>query len=305
MYAKFYAHGKLLITGEYFVLAGAKAFALPLKLGQSLQVAEVEGDSRIIKWQTTVQGSNWFSAEFKLDDFSIINTNRIKSAEYIQLLLIYINQKSLVFRNLKRQLILAANVDFPMDWGLGSSSTLISNLANWAGIDPYSMLFAVSKGSGYDIACATAKGPILYSNLVKPTVEKACFNPSFGENLYFVYLGRKQDTAISISLLGSQILERKDEAKRITELAKLVVNSKNLDEFNGYLNEHEEIVSRAIGLPTVKSELFNDFTGTVKSLGAWGGDFVLATHRGTVDDVVNYFKQKGYSVILKYNDIVL
>jgi len=84
-----------------------------------------------------------------------------------------------------------------------------------------------------------------------------------------------------------------------------VVNSKNLDEFNGYLNEHEEIVSRAIGLPTVKSELFNDFTGTVKSLGAWGGDFVLATHRGTVDDVVNYFKQKGYSVILKYNDIVL
>lgn len=305
MYAKFYAHGKLLITGEYFVLAGAKAFALPLKLGQSLQVAEVEGDSRIIKWQTTVQGSNWFSAEFKLDDFSITNTNRIKSAEYIQQLLIHIHQNSLAFRNLNRQLSFEANVDFPMDWGLGSSSTLISNLANWAGIDPYSMLFAVSKGSGYDIACATAKGPILYSNLVKPTVEKACFNPSFGKKLYFVYLERKQDTAMSINLVGSQIFERKDEAKRITELAKLVVNSKNLDEFNGYLNEHEEIVSRAIGLPTVKSELFNDFTGTVKSLGAWGGDFVLATHRGTVDDVVNYFKQKGYSVILKYNDIVL
>lgn len=305
MYAKFYAHGKFLITGEYFVLAGAKALALPLKLGQSLQVTEVEGDNRIIKWETSVKGSSWFSAEFKLDDFSIINTNRIKSAEYIQQLLIYIHQNSLVFRNLNRQLSFEANVDFPMDWGLGSSSTLISNLANWAGIDPYRMLFALSKGSGYDIACATAKGPILYRNSVKPTVEKVCFKPSFSKSLYFVYLGRKQDTTLSINLLGSKIFERKDEAERISELTKLVVNSKNLDEFAGYLNEHEEIVSRAIGLPTVKAELFNDFTGTVKSLGAWGGDFVLAAYPGTADEIVNYFNQRGYSVILKYNDIVL
>lgn len=305
MYAKFYAHGKFLITGEYFVLAGAKALALPLKLGQSLQVTEVEGENRIIEWKTLEKGSSWFFAEFKLDDFSITSTNRIKSAEFIQGLLTYINQNSLAFRNLNRQLIFEANVDFPMDWGLGSSSTLISNLANWAGIDPYKMLFALSKGSGYDIACATAKGPILYRNSVKPTVEKACFKPSFSKNLYFVYLGRKQDTATSINLLGPKIFERKDEAERVTELTKLVVNSKKLDEFAGYLNEHEEIVSRAIGLPTVKAELFNDFTGTIKSLGAWGGDFVLATHPGTTDEVVNYFKHRGYRVILKYNDIVL
>ena len=305
MYAKFYAHGKFLITGEYFVLAGAKAFALPLKLGQSLQVAEVEGDNRIIKWETSVKGSSWFSAEFKLDDFSITNTNRTKSAEYIQQLLIHIHQNSLAFRNLNRQLSFEANVEFPMDWGLGSSSTLITNLANWAGINPYSMLFAVSKGSGYDIACASAKGPILYSNSVNPTVEKVCFKPNFSENLYFIYLGRKQDTATSINLLGFQVFERKYEVERVSELTKLVVNSKSLDEFAGYLNEHEEIVSKAIGLPTVKSELFNDFTGTIKSLGAWGGDFVLASHSGPANEVVSYFKQKGYSVILKYNDIVL
>lgn len=305
MFDKFYAHGKLLITGEYFVLAGAKALALPLKLGQSLQVSTLEGSVSTIKWRTTVKKESWFFAEFSLDDFSIIETDGIKSAEYILNLIIYINQNSLVFRNLNRSLIFEANVDFPMDWGLGSSSTLISNLANWAGIDPYKMLFTLSKGSGYDIACATAKGPIFYSNLFRPTLDKAYFNPSFSKDLYFVYLGRKQDTATSIDILGSKVFNLKSELKRISEFTDLVVNSKTLDEFNGYLNEHEEIVSKAIGLPTVKSELFSDFTGTVKSLGAWGGDFVLATHSGAVDEVVNYFKVRGYSVMFKYNDIVL
>ena len=305
MYPKFYSNGKLLITGEYFVLDGAKALALPLKLGQSLQISEAEGSNSTIKWKTTVKGERWFLAEFRIDDFSIVDTNNIKSANYIKILLNYINQNSLFFRNLSRQLILEANVDFPMDWGLGSSSTLISNLANMAGIDPYKMLFALSKGSGYDIACATAKGPILYSNMDKPTLDYAYFKPTFSKNLYFVYLGRKQDTAKSIDMLSSKVFDRRAEAERISELTNLVVNSKSLDEFNGYLNEHEEVVSRAIGLATVKSELFSDFKGTVKSLGAWGGDFVLATHPGAADEVVNYFRLRGFNVILNYNDIVL
>lgn len=305
MYPKYYANGKLLITGEYFVLDGAKALALPLKLGQSMQVSEAEGSKSTIKWKTTVKGESWFLAEFSIDDFSIVDTNNIKSAEYIKNILTYINQNSLIFRSLSKQLSFEANVDFSMDWGLGSSSTLISNLANWAGINPYKMLFALSKGSGYDIACATARGPIVYSNTDKPTLDYPCFKPTFSNNLYFVYLGRKQDTAKSIDMLSSKVFDRRAEAERISELTNLVVNSKSLDEFNGYLNEHEEVVSRAIGLATVKSELFSDFKGTVKSLGAWGGDFVLATHPGAADEVVNYFRLRGFNVILNYNDIVL
>ena len=36
----FYSNGKLLITGEYVVLDGAKALALPTKFGQSLVVKQ-------------------------------------------------------------------------------------------------------------------------------------------------------------------------------------------------------------------------------------------------------------------------
>ena len=43
-----YSYGKLLITGEYLVLDGAKAFALPLSCGQSLNYKEI--DNNLIKW---------------------------------------------------------------------------------------------------------------------------------------------------------------------------------------------------------------------------------------------------------------
>jgi hypothetical protein len=38
MQKTFYSNGKLLITGEYLILDGAKGLALPTKMGQNLSV---------------------------------------------------------------------------------------------------------------------------------------------------------------------------------------------------------------------------------------------------------------------------
>ena len=38
-----------------------------------------------------------------------------------------------------------------------TSSTLIANLAKWSNVDPYILLSETFGGSGYDIACASAK----------------------------------------------------------------------------------------------------------------------------------------------------
>ncbi len=46
----FYSNGKLLLTGEYLVLDGAKALALPTKMGQNLQV--VTHDKPTISWKS-------------------------------------------------------------------------------------------------------------------------------------------------------------------------------------------------------------------------------------------------------------
>jgi hypothetical protein len=44
----------------------------------------------------------------------------------------------------------------------------------------------------------------------------------------------------------------------------------------------------------------------VKSLGAWGGDFFLAsTNKWTFEEVRKYFENKGLMTVFKWNDLIL
>ena len=63
----FYSNGKLLITGEYLVLNGAKALALPTKFGQSLQVSSLVEQK--ISWTSfDTDKSIWFETELTFED---------------------------------------------------------------------------------------------------------------------------------------------------------------------------------------------------------------------------------------------
>jgi len=80
----FHANGKVLLSGEYFVLDGAEAIGLPCKLGQSLTVSTLD-TSGLIHWQSKLQDhSSWFEATFQKEDFSILKTNDEKVAEVLQ-----------------------------------------------------------------------------------------------------------------------------------------------------------------------------------------------------------------------------
>lgn len=52
--------------------------------------------------------------------------------------------------------ILKSNVQFPENFGLGSSSTLMNNIANWGNVDAFALNDIALGGSGYDIAVAKA-----------------------------------------------------------------------------------------------------------------------------------------------------
>jgi len=92
------------------------------------------------------------------------------------------------------------------------------------------------------------------------------------------------------------------EIKRISEISDEFLTTKSLEEFDKLIVEHEQIISSIIKLKTVKEKLFPDYFGAIKSLGAWGGDFVLVT--GNASTPV-YFKNKGFETILTYNQMVL
>lgn len=301
---QFYSHGKLLITGEYFVLNGATAFAIPLKVGQGMDVEQVNDDKGLIYWSTAVKGKPWFNAIFSKADLGIVDTNNRKSSEFIQKLLGFVKDKSAAL-NVSQSVRISANVEFPMEWGFGSSSTLIANLAQWAKVNAYEFLFATTNGSGYDVACAMVDSPILYKNHPKPEVDKVDFSPSFLNKIYFIYLGQKQDSAASVEKLGLKVKGRNAEADKISAISKGIVKSTSLREFEALVDKHEHIVCTTLGLESVKQRLFPNFEGSVKSLGAWGGDYIMATHSGEASYVYSYFNAKGLDVIFPYNHIAL
>ena len=54
--------------------------------------------------------------------------------------------------------------------------------------------------------------------------------------------------------------------------------------------------------PTIKNVLFPDFNGTIKSLGAWGGDFAMVI---ASENPTEYFIKKGYNTIIPYDKMIL
>ena len=68
--------------------------------------------------------------------------------------------------------------------------------------------------------------------------------------------------------------------------------------FQNCIIEHETIISKTLKTETVKNKYFKDYTGEIKSLGAWGGDFVLAAgpinsknYQNNYDKFVNKWKK--------------
>ena len=47
---------------------------------------------------------------------------------------------------------------------------------------------------------------------------------------------------------------------------------------------------------------FKDFYGQTKSLGSWGGDFILASGD---NETPKYFKEKGYNTIIPFSKMKL
>ena len=304
MKKEFYSNGKLLITGEYLVLDGAKAFALPTKFGQNLIVEK--GSSREIKWKSfDSDGSIWFEDTISFSDISNeINTEN----ESVKSTLTAILHEAFIlnpeFINLSEGYSITTELGFPKSWGLGTSSTLINNIAQWLQINAFTLLKNSFGGSGYDIACAQNDSPILYHlEQGKPIVEKVIFSPQFTENIYFVYLNKKQSSKAAIA--SYNIKKKNNLAKTIALNDKItfeVLHANTLKAFAFAIEKHEVEMSNILEIQTVKEAMFPDFEGGIKSLGAWGGDFILVISKENPSD---YFTSKGFETIIPYSEMIL
>lgn len=300
----FYSHGKLLLTGEYLVLDGAQALAVPTKKGQWLKVAPLE--EKEILWQSLdLNGNPWLSLPLPLNDITAWDLSKDPKDEKQRLLQILASAKAMnpLFLGADHGARITTRLEFPRHWGLGSSSTLITNVAAWAEVDAYALLQKSFGGSGYDIACAKNDRAVLYKlKNGKPKVASVDFNPSFAESLFFVYLNQKQNSRDAIQHYRQQPKRSLAAICRsITQISQEILISKSLEDFEKLVGEHENLLSKALNLPTVKDRLFPGFSGGIKSLGGWGGDFIMAL--GT-PAMMNYFRNRGYSTIIPFNEMV-
>jgi mevalonate kinase len=302
-----HSNGKLLLTGEFLVLEGAKALAVPINKGQDLLIQQKPTtDFPVLEWRAYEKDSPWFQATFHLPELVIIKTSDKKLAIDLQRLLAELQKMSSLFLDGSRSIQAESNLEFDREFGFGSSSTLVSNLAHWANIDPFLLQRTVLGGSGYDIACARSNKPLLYQLVNnEPVIQEINLSFPFQKQLYFVYLGKKQRTSKSIEVFRQKAHYSENEISEISEISENLHGLQKMDEFEYLLDTHEKIMATVLGIKPVKQRFFNDHKGIVKSLGAWGGDFVLITRHIPEEDFKNYLKQKGFNTIYSWDELVL
>ena len=299
---RFYSNGKLLLTGEYLILDGALGLALPTRPGQDLVVEH--GDAGWLTWESLDRDNNsWFRCTFHLSDLQYrLDLGQQETAGTLQRILQKARDLNPGFLKGTDGYSVQTHLGFDRNWGLGSSSTLISNIAEWSGIDPYTLLFQSFGGSGYDIACARSRVPVLYRlNQGKPEVQPAHFDPAYADKLYFVFLNRKQISRESIAKYRSLHIE-KSPLDAISHITRSVLECTTLEEFEEQLREHEQLIAGILGLKPIQDQHFSDYFGQTKSLGAWGGDFLLATGN---EDTPAYFSGKGFKTVIPFAEMVL
>ena len=289
---QYYAHGKLLLSGEYLVLKGTEALAIPCKYGQSLSFSPQDGN---LDWKSfDVDNKLWLEASFSQNG-ELISSN-LQSADFLQNLLktaIQISGKPLPLG------IVETRLEFSGNWGLGSSSTLTSLIAQWLEIDPYDLFFATQNGSGYDIACATTDTAIIYEKGVNGAQVKEVKLPSVFEDVYFVHLNQKQNSRPAVANFLKNTTSEESISK-ISALTHDFLKVGSIEELQHTMDQHEQIMAGVLNDTPVKQRLFSDFEGSVKSLGAWGGDFIMAVGK----NAPAYFMNKGYNTIRTFNEMV-
>ena len=301
----FRTNGKLLLTGEYFVLDGALALAVPVKYGQSLRV-KGSNNTDHFQWESyDHSGNTWFKGQFSYQGEPLSASDE-ETGHRLGALLMAIEKKKKGFLSQQQPQLITTHLDFPRAWGLGTSSTLVAALGQWSGIDPFYLLGESFGGSGYDIACATAKSPLFFQRREAiPNWVSINFMPPFANNIYFVYLGEKQNSREGINRY--RVLDKSSNRaiQLISSLSMQFIQATTLEALQEIMKQHEQLVSDVIQMPTVQKQRFNDFPGQLKSLGAWGGDFIMAATALDEKQVKTYFQKKELTTCFSWKELIL
>jgi mevalonate kinase len=207
----FFAPGKILLCGEYFVTIGIESLAFPTKLGQLLRVWEFESknDWQLVWQSKRYDGSIWFEMTLsmeqllltpeELDEEFANNPVAQRLIEMILALPATIWKRGISVR-------FETELEFDSSWGLGSSSSLVVAMARWANMDPMVLQKKVFGGSGYDAAVAHSGKPIIYKLVNnEPHWMSWSLPREFTKDWYVVMVGKKQNSRHSLAAVKEKV----------------------------------------------------------------------------------------------------
>lgn len=292
-----------MLSGAYFALFGAKTLAVPTQLGQHMTVEAIKGQPDLLHWQSKdKQGQVWLDVNLSLQDLKPIGRSTGEEAGLLLVLQELKAMKPELFSPDKAYYI-TTRLEFDRDWGLGSSSTLVSLLAQWAGVDALELNRKSLGGSGYDVACATAEQTIVYQN--GKVLSETSLPLNFKDQVVFVHLNQKQDTREAVQHFKARGNNWADEVATVNDITDGLVNSTQLADWLQLKQEEENLIANATGLTKVQELYFKDFPGLACSLGAWGGDFVMLLSEQDAAKTVTYCHNKGFTTTLLWDDMLL
>jgi mevalonate kinase len=295
------ANGKLLLTGEYLVLVGAKSLVFPVRFGQSMQVKP--NDQQCIHWESKENGVVWFTCELVPGSLEVISTSDGQIVNRLIDLLHSAKKINPGFLIGHHGLDISVDAGYPLKWGLGSSSTLIALVAGWAQVDKFKLYKMISKGSGYDVA-ATDRNSMFFYQLNKGdvSIDDAQPGKAILNHTCFAYLGKKQETEEEVSAFLSQKNFTQADADRISELSHQICITDNPSTLCSLVEKHEGILSRILKKEQI-AKRFPGFPGSVKSLGAWGGDFAMFVSNMINQDIKTWLKQSGFNDVFTFDEL--
>ncbi len=294
----FHSNGKLLITGEYLVLKGAKALAIPSLKGQSMEVKAKSDSNSEISWKAyDEKESLWFETSI---DYTQLKSRDNGNEAQTLLKILSDEEVQKAIHQYGGSYEITTRLQFHLHWGLGTSSTIISNIAEWLQIDAFRLQEKIFGGSGYDIACAQRSHPLIYQKMEEePSVEEVNLNEKILPHLYFVSLDKKINSREAIADFDNKEINNSD-IDSVSFLTEALLEVEELETFQSLITKHNQILSKILNQEDAQS-IFPDFEGVVKYLGAWGGDFLMAVSE---QNPKSYFRDKGYPNIFTYTDLL-
>lgn len=299
-----FSRGKVMLAGEYFVLMGSKAIALPLQFGQHLEATFVESGPHEVLWKTFQGESQIMEFNFSMADITQRKYNPEGNRGYVLKLLRAARRANPEFLSSEGLTIVETRIDTALKNGLGMSSSLISNLGYLANVDPFRLNRMVSKGSGYDVAAARASGSIVYQKgCSEPVIQQIDLPSQISSQLFLVHLNKKENTDTSISLYLRLLRNKRKAFVEMNTIIDAMLMSREIKEFGLLMEKHDAFLSKVLNRKSVKELYFDDFEGWIKSSGAWGGDYILAATEAGESDVKAYFGEKGFKSVYKLDQL--